>query len=81
MMLITVSIAAPSPTALRQFGFTPRAADRVRRGEHRLRLFLVHRIGFVDGLFTTGATWTPQDARVAARGAPLVEQTSARRFG
>jgi hypothetical protein len=23
-------------------------------------LFLVHRIGFVDGLFTAAASWTPQ---------------------
>jgi hypothetical protein len=61
MMLITVSIAAPSLIALRQFGSMNRVL-RVASGVASIGfgLFLVHRIGFVDGLFTANATWTPQ---------------------
>jgi high-affinity nickel-transport protein len=61
MMLITVSIAAPSLIALRKFGSMNRAL-RITSGLASIGfgLFLVHRIGFVDGLFTAGATWTPQ---------------------
>ena len=61
MMLVTVSIAAPSLIALRQFGFMHRAL-RIASGVASIGfgLFLVHRIGFVDGLFTATASWTPQ---------------------
>jgi cytochrome c biogenesis protein CcdA len=61
MMLITVSIAAPSLIALRQFGSMNRAL-RVASGVASVGfgLFLVHHIGFVDGLFTASASWTPQ---------------------
>lgn len=61
MLLITVSIAAPSLAATTRFeGLNQKL--RVASGVASILfgLFLAHRIGFVDGLFTTTPTWTPQ---------------------
>src|SRR3954462_6565476 len=54
MMLITLSIAAPSLLALRQFASRHRTL-RVAPGMASIAfgLLLVHRIGFVDGLFVS----------------------------
>lgn len=60
MMLITVSIAAPSLFAAHRFAgmnHTLRVASGV--ASIGFGLFLVHRIGFVDGLFTGAPSWTP----------------------
>ena len=61
MLLITVSIAAPSLLATNRFAGLNRTL-RVASGLASIAfgLFLVHRIGFVDGLFTSAPTWTPQ---------------------
>lgn len=61
MMLITVSIAAPSLIAVRRFAGMNRTL-RIASGVASIGfgLLLVHRIGFVDGLFTTAPAWTPR---------------------
>ena len=61
MMLITASIAAPSLLAVRRFAGMNRTL-RIVSGVVSIvfGLFLAHRIGFVDGLFTTAPSWTPQ---------------------
>ena len=60
MLLVTVSIAAPSLFATRRFAgmnHTLRIASGV--ASIGFGLLLAHHIGFVDGLFTTSPTWTP----------------------
>lgn len=61
MLLITASIAAPSLMAAHRFAGMSRTL-RIASGVASIGfgLFLVHRIGFVDGLFTTTPSWTPQ---------------------
>lgn len=61
MMLITVSIAAPSVVATHRFAGLNRKL-RIASGLASIAfgLFLAHRIGFVDGLFTATPSWTPQ---------------------
>jgi high-affinity nickel-transport protein len=61
MLLITVSIAAPSLLATRQFAGMHRTL-RIASGVVSIAfgLFLAHRIGFVDGLFTADPSWTPR---------------------
>ena len=61
MMLITASIAAPSLMAVNRFAGLNRTL-RIASGVASIAfgLFLVHRIGFVDGLFTAAPSWTPQ---------------------
>jgi high-affinity nickel-transport protein len=61
MLLITVSIAAPSLLAVRRFQGMNRTL-RIASGVASIGfgLFLVHRIGFVDGLFTAAPAWTPR---------------------
>jgi high-affinity nickel-transport protein len=61
MLLITASIAAPALLAVRRFAGMNRTL-RVASGMASIAfgLFLAHRIGFVDGLFTTAPSWTPQ---------------------
>ena len=61
MMLITVSIAAPSLIAVRRFAGMNRTL-RIASGVASIGfgLVLVHRIGFVDGLFTAAPAWTPR---------------------
>lgn len=61
MMLITASIAAPALMATHRFAGLNRTL-RIASGVASIAfgLFLVHRIGFVDGLFTTAPTWTPR---------------------
>ena len=58
MMLVTASIAAPSLLAVRRVARLPRTL-RVASGMASIGfgLLLVHRIGFVDGLFTAAPTW------------------------
>ena len=60
MLLITVSIAAPSLFATRRFVGMNRTL-RIASGAASIGfgLLLAHRIGFVDGLFTAAPTWTP----------------------
>ena len=60
MMLVTVTIAAPALVALHRFSGLNRTL-RIASGVVSIGfgLFLVHRIGFVDGLFTASPTWTP----------------------
>lgn len=60
MLLVTVSIAAPSLFATRRFAGMNRTL-RIASGVASIGfgLLLAHRIGFVDGLFTTAPTWTP----------------------
>jgi hypothetical protein len=60
MLLVTVSIAAPSLFATRRFAGMNRTL-RIASGVASIGfgLLLAHRIGFVDGLFTTTPTWTP----------------------
>jgi hypothetical protein len=60
MLLVTVSIAAPSLFATRRFAGMHRTL-RIASGVVSIAfgLFLAHRIGFVDGLFTTAPVWTP----------------------
>ena len=61
MMLITASIAAPSLMAVNRFAGLNRTL-RIASGVASIAfgLFLAHRIGFVDGLFTAAPSWTPQ---------------------
>lgn len=61
MLLITASIAAPSLMATQRFSGMNRHL-RIASGVASIAfgLFLAHRIGFVDGLFTGAPTWTPQ---------------------
>ena len=60
MLLVTVSIAAPSLFATRRFAGMNRTL-RIASGVASIGfgLLLAHRIGFVDGLFTATPTWTP----------------------
>jgi hypothetical protein len=61
MLLITASIAAPSLLATQRFTGLNRTL-RIASGVASIAfgLFLAHRIGFVDGLFTSAPSWTPQ---------------------
>ena len=61
MMLITASIAAPSLMAVNRFAGLNRTL-RIASGVASIAfgLFLAHRIGFVDGLFTAAPSWIPQ---------------------
>jgi hypothetical protein len=61
MLLVTVSIAAPSLMATHRFAGMNRTL-RIASGVASIAfgLFLAHRIGFVDGLFTAAPAWTPQ---------------------
>ena len=61
MLLITASIAAPSLLATHRFAGLNRTL-RIASGVASIAfgLFLAHRIGFVDGLFTSAPAWTPQ---------------------
>ena len=61
MMLITASIAAPSLLAVNRFAGLNRNL-RIASGVASIAfgLFLAHRIGFVDGLFTAAPSWVPQ---------------------
>ena len=61
MLLITASIAAPSLMATQRFTGMNRHL-RIASGVASVAfgLFLAHRIGFVDGLFTGVPSWTPQ---------------------
>jgi high-affinity nickel-transport protein len=58
MMLITLSIATPSLLAVRRFSGMHRTL-RIASGVASIGfgLLLVHRIGFVDGLFTAAPAW------------------------
>jgi high-affinity nickel-transport protein len=58
MMLVTASIAAPSLLVVRRFTGMHRTL-RIASGVASIGfgLLLVHRIGFVDGLFTSAPTW------------------------
>jgi high-affinity nickel-transport protein len=60
MMLITASIAAPALFATRRFAGMNHKL-RIASGVVSIGfgLFLAHRIGFVDGLFSTAPSWTP----------------------
>jgi hypothetical protein len=60
MLLVTVSIAAPSLFATRRFAGMNRTL-RIASGVASIGfgLLLAHRIGFVDGLFTAAPTWAP----------------------
>jgi high-affinity nickel-transport protein len=61
MLLITASIAAPSLLATRRFVGMNRTLQIVSGVVSVMfGLFLAHRIGFVQGLFTTTPAWTPQ---------------------
>jgi hypothetical protein len=59
MLLVTASIAAPALLATRRFAGMNQTL-RIASGVVSIAfgLFLAHRIGFVDGLFTGDATWT-----------------------
>ena len=61
MLLVTASIAAPSLVATHRFSGMNRRL-RIASGFASIGfgLFLAHRIGFVDGLFTSAPSWTPQ---------------------
>ena len=61
MLLVTASIAAPSLVATHHFSGMNRTL-RIASGVASIGfgLFLAHRIGFVDGLFTSAPSWTPQ---------------------
>jgi hypothetical protein len=61
MLLVTVSIAAPSLLATHRFAGMNRTL-RIASGVASIAfgLFLAHRIGFVEGLFTAAPIWTPQ---------------------
>ena len=61
MLLITASIAAPSLLAIQRFAGLNRSL-RIASGVASIAfgLLLAHRIGFVDGLFTSAPSWTPQ---------------------
>jgi high-affinity nickel-transport protein len=58
MMLVTASIAAPSLVAVRRFAGMNRTL-RIASGMASIGfgMLLVHRIGFVDGLFTSAPQW------------------------
>ena len=58
MMLVTASIAAPSLVAVKRFAGMNRTL-RIASGMASIGfgLLLVHRIGFVDGLFTSAPQW------------------------
>jgi hypothetical protein len=60
MLLVTASIAAPALFASRRFAGMNRTL-RIASGVASVAfgLFLAHRIGFVDGLFTATPEWTP----------------------
>jgi hypothetical protein len=60
MLVVTVSIAAPSLFAAHRFVGMNRTL-RIASGVVSIGfgLFLAHRIGFVDGLFTAAPSWTP----------------------
>jgi high-affinity nickel-transport protein len=60
MMLITASLAAPALFAARRFAGMNRTL-RIASGVASVAfgLFLAHRIGFVDGLFTATPEWMP----------------------
>jgi high-affinity nickel-transport protein len=61
MLLITASIAAPALLATHKFAGLNRTL-RITSGVASIAfgLFLAHRIGFVDGLFTSAPSWSPQ---------------------
>jgi high-affinity nickel-transport protein len=61
MLLITISIAAPSLMATRRVVSLNRPL-RIASGMASIAfgLVLAHHIGFVDGLFTAAPSWTPQ---------------------
>ena len=61
MLLITASIAAPSLLATQRFTGLNRSL-RIASGVASIAfgLFLAHRVGFVDGLFTPAPSWTPE---------------------
>jgi hypothetical protein len=61
MLLITASIAAPSLLAVNRFAGLNRTL-RIASGVASIAfgVFLVHRIGFVDGLFSAEAVWQPR---------------------
>lgn len=61
MLLITASIAAPSLVAAQRFTGMNRQL-RIVSGVASIAfgLYLAHRIGFVQGLFTSAPSWTPQ---------------------
>lgn len=61
MMLITVAIAAPFAYAIARFEGMSRHL-RLATGVLSLAfgLFLVHQVGFIDGLFTPYPRWTPK---------------------
>jgi hypothetical protein len=58
MMLVTASIAAPSLFAVNRFAGMNRTL-RIASGMASIGfgLLLVHRIGFVNGLFTSAPQW------------------------
>ncbi len=61
MLLVTASIAVPSLLAVHRFHGLNRTL-RIASGVASVAfgLFLAHRIGFVDGLFSASPAWTPQ---------------------
>jgi len=61
MSIVTVSIAAPSLLAAAHMPSLQRSL-RVASGTVSLvfGLYLAHRVGFADGLFTPDPTWTPR---------------------
>ncbi len=61
MLLVTASIAAPSLLAVNKFAGLNRTL-RIASGVASIAfgLFLAHRVGFVDGLFSSTPQWTPQ---------------------
>jgi hypothetical protein len=61
MLLITASIAAPALMATNRFaGLNHKLRIASGLASIAFGLFLAHRIGFVDGLFTSAPSWTPQ---------------------
>ena len=61
MLLITASIAAPSLLAVNKFaGLNHKLRIASGVASIAFGLLLAHRIGFVDGLFTSAPAWTPQ---------------------
>lgn len=60
MLLVTASIAAPALFGARRFAGMNRSL-RIASGVASVGfgLFLAHRVGFVDGLFTSAPSWTP----------------------
>ena len=61
MLLVTTSIAAPALYATHRFANLNRSL-RIASGVASIAfgLFLAHRIGFVVGLFTSSAAWSPR---------------------